>query len=83
MFEEWDEEQFETLLVSCMESGEKYLSIRCSDAGLYRQVKELLISDQKIFDCMERSAYRTGTDAPTQVSYFENKDFNILTFMWK
>ena len=83
LFEEWDEEQFETLLVSCMESGEKYLSIRCSDAGLYGQVKELLISNQKIFDCMERSAYRTGTDAPTQVSYFENKDFNILTFMWK
>lgn len=82
-FEEWDEEQFEILLSERMESGEKYLSIRCSDGDLYGQVQNLLISDRKIFDCLENCASRTGTDVPSQISYFQNMDFNIITFIWE
>lgn len=82
-FEEWNEEQFEALLADCMESGEKYLSIRCGNDELYRQVRSRLISDQKIFDYMENCASRTGESAPSQVSYFENQNFFIITFMWK
>ncbi|MGN0292863.1 MAG: transglutaminase domain-containing protein [Lachnospiraceae bacterium] len=82
-FTEWDEEQFVSLLSDRMKSGEKYLSIRCSDADLYGQLQTLLISDRKIFDYLESCVSRTDTDVPAQISYFQNKDFNIITFIWE
>lgn len=82
-FKEWNEEQFETLLSGCMESGDKYLSIRCANEQLYSQVRSRLISDQKIFEYMENCASRTGGSAPSQISYSENQAFLIITFMWK
>lgn len=82
-FDEWDEEQFQTLLTDDLESGKKYLSIRCGSEELYQQVRSRLISEQKIFEYMEKCASSIGETVPSQISYFENKDFLILTFIWE
>ncbi|MDD7389954.1 MAG: transglutaminase domain-containing protein [Lachnospiraceae bacterium] len=82
-FDEWNEERFQTLMMGSMESGEKYLSIRCGSEELYQQIRSRLISEQKIFEYMENCASSINETAPSQISYFENKDFLILTFVWK
>ncbi len=82
-FESWDEAQFENLLSLRMESGDKYLSIRFHNDELYQQTRRLLIDEQKIFTYMEDTASQMGEDTVSRVSYFENRDFYIITFMWE
>lgn len=81
-FEDWDQEHFEDLVAECMEAGEDYVSIRFSNEELYQTVRKNLIDEQNIFEHMETSAGRAGEETVSRLSYFENKNFNIITFIW-
>lgn len=81
-FESWDQEQFEEMIAECIEAGENYVSIRFSDENLYQEVRKLLIDEQLIFECMKDAVGQAGEETVSRVSYFENKNFNIITFIW-
>lgn len=81
-FESWDEERFEDLLSERMQEGETCMSIRMQNQELYQQVKHLLISRQTIFEYLENAASRAGINSSSKISYFENEDFCIITFLF-
>ena len=81
-FETWDSERFGTLAAESMETGENYLSIRFEDEIQYQEMRGDLIDEQNIFDYMENSADQAGVERVSRLSYFENKNFNIITFIW-
>lgn len=81
-FESWDQERFEDLLTECIETGADYISLRFGSPDLYQEMRKRFIDDQDIFDYMEISARKAGMKSVSQISYFENKNFNIITFIW-
>lgn len=81
-FESWDQEKFEQLVAERIEAGDSYASVRFRNEELYQGIRKLLVDEQGIFDCMERSFAQAGKDPVSRISYFENKNFNIITFIW-
>lgn len=82
-FNSWDPEQFGQVIAECMKSGKGYASVRFRDEELYQQVRDMLIDKQKIFDYMKEGADETGIGEVSKLSYFENKVFSIITFIWE
>lgn len=82
-FDSWDPEQFERLIAGCMKAGEGYASIRFRDEALYQQVRNMLIDRQQIFEYMKEGADEAGIGEVSKLSYFENKVFSIITFIWQ
>ncbi|MDO5410756.1 MAG: transglutaminase domain-containing protein [Lachnospiraceae bacterium] len=77
-FEKWDLAHFKKLLKRCADRGEKMLSVRFGDQKQYQAARKLLIEEQNIFSVLEDCV---GT--ANKVSYVENLDFYIVTFIWE
>lgn len=81
-FEDWDEEQFQELMAACIAEGKGYISIRMKDAALYEEMRKALIDDQKIFSYIDKGSAQAGVSEVFRLSYFENKNLNIMTFLF-
>lgn len=54
-FTGYDDERFEELFAEAFWAGEKSVTIKCSDAETYEEIRRILIEEQKIFGFLQES----------------------------
>lgn len=59
-FTEWNPEQFEALIVRCLEDGSGKFAVRCAGADLYQEIRVYLLQEQGIYDYLWRVKAATG-----------------------
>ncbi len=71
-FTSFNEEQLKREFAEAADSGKKHVTIKCSDADVYREMYEELIDNQQVFDFL--------TDSHETIAYIENEQQLSLTF---
>lgn len=82
-YDSWDRSQFEKSLEACIGKGLDYMSVRFSDKDIYDEAMNVLLEEEEIFHCLEAAGKDFPQNETQTVSYYENPEKNIVTFMWK
>lgn len=72
LFQQYDREQMKVLFDRALAEGRQEVTLKCSDAGSFRQVKSALIDGQEIFDYLG--------DSSESVVYTHNEKQLSMTF---
>ena len=70
-----DEESIRNIFEKAADSGQEYITLKCSDTDIYRGVKRILLDEQKIFQYLNQS--------DGSVAYSDNDEQLSLSFwLW-
>lgn len=82
-FTSWDPSVLEEKLVSRMQQRRHDISLRFAEQDIYKEAMEALIEENGIFECLEAADKDLQEFDSSVISYFENKEKCIVTFMWE
>jgi len=72
LFTAYDREQMTELFRKAVEEGRRNVTVKCSDASCYGEIRKALVEEQEIFDYLEGGA--------SSVAYAQNEKQYLLTF---
>lgn len=71
-FEEYDETHLAGIFASDAAKAADYVTVKCSDASVFERMTQELISDQKVFDFIDRQG--------TSIAYASNEEQRTVSF---
>lgn len=81
-FKGWDSEQFQSVLEKTIDNGKNYMSIRFATEEMKNEAIQKLIDNYEFFDYLRKVTQEAEVSAGNPITYFENEQLHIITFIW-
>lgn len=83
LLESADYEAVQKLIEEAFSKNEKRTAFKCTSEAVYKQMKQHLITDKKMWDYINAAAEKTGVTAPTEYSYSMSDELYVLTLIFE
>lgn len=84
-YQSWDKTARKSLqenLTRYMKDEKNMISIRLGSRDAYQKMRKELLTNNKIFDLLEKAQKSTGNRPSRKISYLENQDAGVITWIW-